>query len=512
MKLQTWQRVLCCFLICLIILFTVAKPIEAQAVAAAAAASIVGITVESAIPWLLSALSVSYLAASVSELYPKIKAAIKDWIFTKSGTEYINAYIYDNKLCFSSDVLSKVTTVSDTFLLEKYNTNNYSNMIGVDWYDSSNVAYSFICFSDNTPKMAYSESAGAIHVSCYLPAIIFVKVGNKWTFYDESSGTSDTGWVATYSCAAAPTVSDQEGKAITRFVSIAESGTVIDIPAGAPTNSGKDKIYPVIDSTVLTADEVVETGTTAEVNSSESSSTNVSSILGWLEKIWAAIIALANSIVSPITAAISTFQAKVEALWDAATTAITTAIADVIEWLKSLGTSITDILEWLKTLPGLMKQTIVDALTAVFVPEEGYIETEVEALVSACPLVHSVVETADCFTDAFTGFYNEPPIIYAELHNATTSWDIGDRAVILDLRWYATYKPTVDILISAFLLAVFAWRIFQKLPGIISGMPGDFVMESVEAMGMVNELPSRSKTYETRRESLRDSIRKEKGK
>lgn len=147
-----FRRILCLLLAVLFLCVSVFRPIEASASSIVATASVVGITVESAIPWLLSALSVSYLGASASELYPKIKTAISEWIYSVGYKDYIKAYFYDNKYCFSSDVLSKVTTVSDTYLADKYNTNGYANMVAIDWYDTSGVSYSYVCFSNNTPQ------------------------------------------------------------------------------------------------------------------------------------------------------------------------------------------------------------------------------------------------------------------------------------------------------------------------------------------------------------------------
>lgn len=510
MKFQTIQRVLCCFMALLVMFVAVVKPIEAQATGIAATAAIVGISAESAIPLLLSALSVAYLCSAGSEIYSKIKAAVQNWIFSVSGKEYINGYIYDNKICFSSDVIATVASVSDSYLQEKYYANNYANMISLDWQDSSNVSYSLVCFSDNTPKARYSESTGQVSVSCYLPAIIFEKVGSKWTLYDESNGASGTGMIITHPCAATPTVSDQKGNAITRFNTIASSGIAIDIPSGAPTDTEKDKAYPIIDSSNLADDDVLNTGETVEVEVSTGTgnATDLSGILGWLAKIYNAIISLAASITEPIRTAISgnttsiketliergsIIQERLEAIPSTITdaisdvrtavmsipTAISSAIEDIIEWLKSLGASIADILEWLLTLPGILVDAITEALTAVFVPAEGYMDTKVEALRANFPLFDSVIGSAKQLRSLFN-FATTPPIIYIDL-GASTSWAMGGRTVFIDMSWYAEYKPTMDLVISVFLWLLFLWRIFLALPGIISGTSGFWGSGAVES-------------------------------
>lgn len=101
----------------------------------------------------------------------------------------------------------------------------------------------------------------------------------------------------------------------------------------------------------------------------------------------------------------------------------------------------------------------------------------------------------------------EPPVIYIHLGDTEGSYNIGGTVPFLDLRWYARYKPTVDTLISAFLWICFVWRMLLKLPGIISGMPGDFVMASAHQMGVTNHLPTRSAEYEAMRIDARDNLR-----
>lgn len=531
MKFQTMQRILCCFLAMLILCFAVVKPLEAQAAAVGAAASIVGLTVESAIPLLLSTLSVSYLAASISELGPKIKAAVKNWIFTKNGTDYINAYRYNDSYCFSSDVLAKVTTVSDTFLKDKYNSNGYANMVALDWHDSSNVSYSYICFSNNSPKTAYSEGAQTVALSCQLPAIFFIKKGNQWTFYDESK-TTDSGFRVEFPCVAAPTVSDQKGSPTFKYVAITNSNTAVDIPAGAPTDTGKDKVYPVIDTSKVTTGEVYETGTTVsastatkEETDTSTSDTSISSILDWLRLIYNAIISLSGLITDPITTAVNVavnsvieylsdgkvklnsianhiselcdavitdiktavvsipetlanIWSSIQTLAESISVPIVNAVTDVIEWLISIGASLSDILEWLLSLPGVLVQSIIDALSAVFVPSEGYLDTKVMELRASFPLFDSVLTSAKTLRSLFS-FGSTPPIIYIDL-GASTSWNIGSKVVFIDMTWYAKYKPTVDIILSVFLWLFFLWRVFLSLPGIISGTPGIWGRGSVE--------------------------------
>lgn len=47
--------------------------------------------------------------------------------------------------------------------------------------------------------------------------------------------------------------------------------------------------------------------------------------------------------------------------------------------------------------------------------------------------------------------------------------------IIIDISWYSTYKQFGDKVILAIAWALFLWRLFLKLPGIISGAEGSIV-------------------------------------
>lgn len=258
-----------------------------------------------------------------------------------------------------------------------------------------------------------------------------------------------------------------------------------------------------------------------------------SGLKGWLE-----------SLLSAILAAIQAIPEKIDSLWSSITGWWTETIVDFKSWIEvkiqsisvwwtsfwadtkaailSIGASIseffsvtfpawvTDVREWASTMPRVVGEAIALALAAVFVPSAGFVDAKVASLVASFPFVNSVISSGKALGAAFTGFYSEPPIIWAELHNATTPYSWGDRAIILDLRWYAQYKPTVDTLISAFLWCIFVWKIFQKLPGIINGLPGDFVMDSLNNAGMVDHLPTRKEAYEVQRQNNRELFRRHK--
>lgn len=178
-----------------------------------------------------------------------------------------------------------------------------------------------------------------------------------------------------------------------------------------------------------------------------------------------------------------------------------------------------DIGAKLQTIPDAIAQGATQVKTAVeeavekaVVPEKDYLTSKVNALREEFVFADSIVRTGEALQLGLAGISTTPPVIYIHLEDTEGSYNIGGTVPFLDLRWYARYKPTVDTLISAFLWICFVWRMLVKLPGIISGMPGDFVMASAHQMGVTDYLPTRSKEYEIQRISNRETIRKGPGK
>lgn len=140
--------------------------------------------------------------------------------------------------------------------------------------------------------------------------------------------------------------------------------------------------------------------------------------------------------------------------------------------------------------------------------DNDYLSDKINALLEEYAFAASIVNTAKAIKTGLAGITTEPPVIYIHLENTRGSHNIGGTVPFLDLRWYAEYKPTVDTIISAFLWICFAWKMLLKLPGIISGMPGDFVMDSVHHIGMSEHMPVRKAEYEVQRVSSREYMRR----
>lgn len=153
-------------------------------------------------------------------------------------------------------------------------------------------------------------------------------------------------------------------------------------------------------------------------------------------------------------------------------------------------------------------QSIGNVIKSIFVPDADFISEKWNAIRSRFDFADSISSSGELILDVLNGIDPEPPVIYVDLGDAEGSYYLGGQVAFLDLRWYERYKPTGDAIISAFLWLVFVWRMFIKLPGIIGGLPGDFVMQGVTDLGLADRLPARKKEYENQRQENRRFFKK----
>lgn len=138
----------------------------------------------------------------------------------------------------------------------------------------------------------------------------------------------------------------------------------------------------------------------------------------------------------------------------------------------SISTTVKGLLEWAVALPATLADVFANVLSVAFVPAEGYFDTKLEMLISRHAFANSVRDTVNSLNGFFQGMGSTPPIIWIDLGASRGELELGGRIKFVDLTWYAEYKPTVDVLISAFLYLWFVWRIAHSLPGILNGTSG----------------------------------------
>ena len=125
-----------------------------------------------------------------------------------------------------------------------------------------------------------------------------------------------------------------------------------------------------------------------------------------------------------------------------------------------------DVISLLQSIPG----TILSGIQAIFVPSADFVTAKVEALRARFDFINVFMDFIDSFKGELSGA--TPPVIYVHLENAEGSYNYGGTVKFLDMFWYSRYKSTGDAIISGFLWALFGWRMYLKLPGIINGVSG----------------------------------------
>lgn len=111
----------------------------------------------------------------------------------------------------------------------------------------------------------------------------------------------------------------------------------------------------------------------------------------------------------------------------------------------------------------------------LFVPDAGYIADSWDTMMGKFSFIQPIREAAWSIVEFFTETtFDVPPVIKINLADAEGNYNYGGEAIVLDMRWYERYKPIVDPFLAAFMWLFFAWRLFNNIPNILNGVPGDF--------------------------------------
>ena len=120
---------------------------------------------------------------------------------------------------------------------------------------------------------------------------------------------------------------------------------------------------------------------------------------------------------------------------------------------------------------GTIADAIGNVITSIFVPTADFLQPKIEELKARFPFIDGVIGLGHFVRDNLSSDLG-PPVIYVDFGSATTDLFGHKKYLLTDFSWYAPYKPTVDALMSSILWAFFGWRVFVRLPSIISGEGG----------------------------------------
>lgn len=115
---------------------------------------------------------------------------------------------------------------------------------------------------------------------------------------------------------------------------------------------------------------------------------------------------------------------------------------------------------------------ILEGIKKIFMPDLDSIVALKEAIEEKFSIIGELKVMIDNLLDILKNDNPEPPNIIIPLSKAEGSINYGEDCIALDLSWYSRYKEAVDLFIIGFTYIFFIWRLYQRLPGIISGSDG----------------------------------------
>lgn len=156
----------------------------------------------------------------------------------------------------------------------------------------------------------------------------------------------------------------------------------------------------------------------------------------------------------------------------------------LIDWVATAGEYLANLVSFvadffvnlwslLDEFASYLMECFADLLSGLFIPSEEFVDGLLDGMFDSIEVNGNFLDAFGLFYGFFEGLGSTPPVIYIDL-GASDSYDIGGKTVFMDLSWYAEYKPTVDIILSAFLWLWFIWRLLHTLPGILQGTSGFF--------------------------------------
>lgn len=124
-------------------------------------------------------------------------------------------------------------------------------------------------------------------------------------------------------------------------------------------------------------------------------------------------------------------------------------------------------------------ELLKDVLFSLFLPSEERINGLVDSVKCKFAFIDAVKSSTTDVQAVLSGAEEAPSLT---IHVKGTKYSDEQDLKIIDLSWYRDYKTYGDIIITGFIYAFFIWRIFIKLPNIISGAGG-----SIDTISKVSE-------------------------
>lgn len=139
--------------------------------------------------------------------------------------------------------------------------------------------------------------------------------------------------------------------------------------------------------------------------------------------------------------------------------------------LKDLLSGIGNILSFLNPFSDnffgkKLVELLQDLLNFLFVPSEERINGLVNSVKCKFDFIESIKIAINSMNDLINSCGNSAVL---SININATKYTEAANVTILDLSWYAPFKPYGDLIITGFVYAMFLFRLFARLPDIISG-------------------------------------------
>lgn len=103
----------------------------------------------------------------------------------------------------------------------------------------------------------------------------------------------------------------------------------------------------------------------------------------------------------------------------------------------------------------------------LFIPSEERLTALSNSVTSKFDFVDSIKYSVSALQNIINNVGNAPKLVINLDHELYSG-----PVTIIDLNWYSRYKSWGDLILTGFIYAMFLWRLFIKLPSIISGTGG----------------------------------------
>ncbi len=181
-------------------------------------------------------------------------------------------------------------------------------------------------------------------------------------------------------------------------------------------------------------------------------------------------------------------------------------------WFDKLGEKLKEIGEFITDIPGNIIDLLEKLLKKLFVPDEGFFDSQVQEVRDKFSFADSLCGTAENVLGAMSGestaslaSYSDMPVysdesdvdLYSgggtsfgtspqftfDFSAAKTHWDYGGAVVRVNLDWLEPYRETIQALIRAFVWVVFIINTYKDLPNIINGFNSSAISTANAAPG-----------------------------